>query len=103
MQPQKSFGTFIAERYGPKWVYAARRSPRIARQYPDSTVITPKQQRQLQVDYAAAWGREYDPQFWLMLCALRTVIGQIEFCRFTPEAREEVQYAIEQATNGKRC
>lgn len=74
MQPQKSFGQFIADRYGPKWVYAAKRSERIARQYPQSVVITPKQQRQLAVDYAKEWGREYDPVFWQMLCALRAAL-----------------------------
>lgn len=71
MIEQKTFGAFIAERYGPKWVYAHRRSDRIAHQYPNSAVITPKQQRDLARDYKTEWGREHDPEFWQMLCALR--------------------------------
>lgn len=72
---QKSFGAFIAERYGTKWVYAQRRSERIACQYPDSAVITPKQQRELAADYRRQWGEEYNPAAWLALCALRAVVS----------------------------
>ena len=53
---QKSFGDFVAERYGPKWVYAQRATDRLRSQYPNSVVITPKHQKQLKVDYAKAWG-----------------------------------------------
>jgi hypothetical protein len=70
---QKSFGAFIAERFGPKWVYAQRASDRIARQYPGSVVITPKQQRQLAADYKREWGEEYSPASWNALCALRCI------------------------------
>lgn len=82
---QKSFGDFIRERHGRNWVYAARSTPRILAQYqkynPDTgeheppVVITPKQQRQLKIDYAKAWGREHDPQYWQMLCALRYTLA----------------------------
>lgn len=85
---QKSFGEFIRERYGRNWVYAARSTPRIMAQYrkynPDTgeheppAVITPKQQRQLKIDYAKAWGREHDPQYWQMLTVLRNTLEAIK-------------------------
>ena len=68
---QKTFGEFVADRYGPKWVYAARATDNLRSRYPDSVVITPKYQDHLRRDYAREWGREYDPAFWQMLCALR--------------------------------
>lgn len=75
--PQKSFGEFVTERHGRNWVYAARMTDRIAARYnkPDcpAVVITPKQQKQLAVDYKVQWGREHDPEFWAMLCALRAI------------------------------
>lgn len=74
MLPQQmSFGDFIKMRHGPKWVYAARATPQLRYRYPDSVVITPKQQRELARDYKAEWGREYDPEYWQMLCALRAI------------------------------
>lgn len=113
---QKSFGDFIRERHGRNWVYAARSTPRILAQYqkynPDTgeheppVVITPKQQRQLKIDYAKAWGREHDPQYWQMLCALRDIVAlhrKYGNSRglFTPEVIESsyqaAEYAIEEA------
>lgn len=75
---QKSFGEFVADRYGPKWVYAQRSSERIARQYPNAVVITPKQQRQLSADYKREWGAEYDPARWKALCVLRQIREHLE-------------------------
>lgn len=101
---QKTFGEFIKARFGPKWVYAARRSPRLAAKYPDSVVITPKQQAQLRRDYAAQWGREYDPPYWQMLCALREardalIAGHLPGNTETGDRTlEAIQYAIERAT-----
>ena len=54
---QKTFGEFVADRSGPKWVYACRRTDRLSAQYPGSAVITPKAQRELRDDYRRAWGR----------------------------------------------
>ena len=73
IKQQKTFGEFVSDRYGPKWVYAARATDRLRARYPDSVVITPKAQKQLRVDYQREWGREHDPQFWAMLCALRAI------------------------------
>lgn len=73
---QKSFGDFIKERVGPKWVYAQRNSERIASRYPGSVVILPKQQRKLAADYKRNWGQEYDKPAWKALCALRAVDRQ---------------------------
>lgn len=109
MTSQKSFGEFVSDRYGPKWVYAARRSERIARQYPNSTVITPKQQRQLKIDYARFWGREHDQPFWLMLCALRDLVDLDKHAGNSYGLRnpttieltyQAARYAIEEATKG---
>lgn len=101
---QKTFGEFVADRYGPKWVYAAHATDRLRSKYPDSVVITPNKQRELTDDYAKEWGREYDPEFWQMLCALRlaeTVLGSTP-----PNAQNNAAYAavcdaIEAATNSK--
>lgn len=64
MTPQKSFGEFTTERFGPNWVYAARSTEALRARYnkPDcpAVVITPKQQRQFAADYKAQWGREND-------------------------------------------
>jgi hypothetical protein len=77
--PQKTFGEFTAERFGPYWVYARAGTVSYARNGERQTVITPKEQRQLAADYKAAWGREYDAEFWAMVCALRAaVIGSDE-------------------------
>lgn len=92
-------GEFIADRHGKKWVYAARESAAIRAKYPDSVVITPKAQRQLQIDYAKEWGREYDPVFWQMLCALRSATQQLDYCGFDDATKQEIEYAIEEATN----
>jgi hypothetical protein len=70
---QKTFGEFVSDRFGPKWVYACRRTDRLSAQYPGSVVITPKAQKELRDDYRRVWGREYDPEFWAMLCALRAI------------------------------
>ena len=74
---QKLVSDFVKERFGSNWVYAARSTDRIHARYdkPDcpAVVITPKQQKQLKVDYQREWGREYDPQYWAMLCALRAI------------------------------
>lgn len=101
---QKTFGEFIADRYGPKWVYAHRTTDRIRRQYPESVVITPKQQRELTTDYQKEWGREYDPEFWAMLCALRA-INDTSFAKGAPlgsptyfEIRQLAVNAIKTAT-----
>lgn len=89
--PQKSFGEFIAERYGPKWVYAQRASDRLKSRYPDSVVITPKQQRQLAADYKREWGAEYDKASWQALCALRSARRCLAFYGST--ALDEVNLA----------
>lgn len=83
---QKTFAEFTRERHGPNWVYATRTSPDLlARHYkPDEpvVVITPKMQRALAADYAKVWGREYDVQFWKMLCALRATEIMLRACGF---------------------
>lgn len=77
MAEQKTFGDFIKERFGSNWVYARRSTPALQARYnkPDCPVIVimPKQQKQLKDDYAREWGREYDPQYWAMLSALRAI------------------------------
>lgn len=96
---QKAFGDFIKERYGPKWVYAQRASSRITSQYPDSVVITPKQQRQLAADYRRLYGREHDPAFWAMLCVLREVQKNVSgLSVFSSMLESKVDAAIELAT-----
>ena len=89
---QKSFGDFVKERYGSKWVYAQRASERIKSRYPDSVVITPKYQRQLAADYKREWGREHDLPVWEALCALRSARGCLAFYGST--ALAEVEKAI---------
>lgn len=74
---QKTFGEFIAENYGPKWVFADRATDRLRDRYPNSVVITPKQQRQLHEDYKRLYGREHDPAAWAMLCALRAALEEV--------------------------
>lgn len=95
---QKSFGAFISERYGPKWVYAHRRSERLAYRYPNSTVITPKQQRELARDYRREWGEEYSPAAWQALCALRAISKDIMFETMAVETQDLVCYAIQALT-----
>jgi len=95
---QKTFGEFIKERVGPKWVYAAQRSKRIAAQYPGSKVILPQQQRQIAKDYKREWGEEYNPAAWMALCALRATASQVDFCRFDRETKKMVLDAIEALT-----
>lgn len=95
---QKSFGVFISERYGPKWVYAHRRSKRIAYQYPNSAVITPKQQHELARDYKREWGEEYTPAAWRALCALRAISKDIMFETMAVETQDLVCYAIQALT-----
>lgn len=96
--PQKSFGDFVRERYGPNWVYANRSTPHLHDRYdkPDcpAVVITPKQQRQLKDNYAKEWGREHDPAFWAMLCALRLAAAELVL---TDETREAVKLALDAA------
>jgi hypothetical protein len=104
---QKSLGDFIRERHGANWVYAARTSPDLlARHYkPDKpvAVITPKMQRQLAADYAKVWGREYDVQFWKMLCALRATEAMLRACGFQQsDAYAMVAAALEDATTPRR-
>jgi hypothetical protein len=93
---QKSFGEFIVERYGPKWVYAQRTSDRLKARYPDSVVITPKQQRQLAVDYKREWGQEYDRSAWFALCALRAAKQAISLhCAVVcPDTLSDIDFAI---------
>ena len=95
---QKSFGEFIAERIGPKWVYAAQRSKRIAAQYPGSVVVLPAQQRELAVLYKREWGEEYNPAMWMALCALRETSKQVDFCGFDAATKTMVLDAIEAMT-----
>lgn len=104
---QKSFGDFIRERHGPNWVYAARSTPDLlARHFkPDKpvVVITPKMQRALATDYAKKWGREYDVQFWEMLCALREAAGMMRACGFQgSETYAMIVAALEDATTPRR-
>lgn len=74
MTPQKSFGEFTAERFGPNWVYGRSKTQEsFARNGARQTAITKKEQEALKCDYKAQWGREYDPEFWAMLCALRQI------------------------------
>lgn len=73
MLQQKSFGEFTTERFGPNWVYARAGTVSYARNGERQTVITPKEQRQLAADYKVQWGRERDPEFWAMICALRQI------------------------------
>ena len=84
MIPQKSFGEFTTERFGRNWVYAARMTDRIRRQYDKqdcpAVVITPKEQRQLAADYKAQWGRENDEAGWAMICALRAIHARGNDC-----------------------
>lgn len=104
---QKSFGDFIRERYGRNWVYAARSTPRILAQHqkynPETneheppTIITPKQQRQLKIDYAKAWGREHDPQYWHMLVALRQSLEAIKRGDIHSAIRVDIESAIDYA------
>lgn len=75
---QKTFGEYIAERVGPKWVYANRTTDRLCSRYPDSIVILPKQQHQLAADYKREWGEEYNVPAWKALCALRHVKMELE-------------------------
>lgn len=81
---QKSFGDFIRERHGSNWVYAKRASPALLARHhkPGTVIITPRMQRQLAADYAKVWGREYDVQFWEMLCALRATESMLRACGF---------------------
>lgn len=95
---QKSFGDFIKERVGPKWVYASQRSKRIAAQYPGSVVVLPAQQRELAVTYKREWGEEYNPAAWMALCALRAVSTQVDFCGFDKETKIQILDAIEALT-----
>lgn len=104
---QKSFSDFIRERHGPNWVYAARTSPRLLARHnkPDkpAVVITPKMQRALATDYAKVWGREYDVQFWEMLCALRATEGMLRACGFQKsDTYAMVAAALEDATTERR-
>lgn len=74
MTPQKSFGEFTSDRFGPNWVYGrSKNQESFSRDGRRQTVITKSEQAQLTADYKAAWGREYDPEFWAMLCALRAI------------------------------
>lgn len=76
MTIQKSFGDFTSERFGPNWVYGHSKAKEcFARNGERQTVITKKEQQQLVADYKAAWGREYDPEMWGMICALRAIAG----------------------------
>ncbi len=100
---QKSFGDFTKERFGPNWVYAHRSTPALRARHnkPDCpvVVITPKQQKQLKTEYAREWGREYDPQYWAMLSALRAIHAHAvnrDNCPATIEALASA--AIEAAT-----
>lgn len=95
---QKTFGQFIAERVGPKWVYAKRTTDQIRSMYPGAAVILPKQQRQLAADYKREWGAEYDAPAWKALCALRAVSEQVDFCGFDSRTKLMVINAIEALT-----
>jgi len=95
---QMIFGDFVKKRYGSTWVYASRSSPQIERKYPGAVVITPKLQRRLARDYRSVWGREYDPAFWQMLCALRAIVQDDAFHSLTETARATVTAALESAT-----
>ena len=91
---QKSFGDFIKERVGPKWVYVQRNSDRIAGQYPNSAIILPKQQRELAIEYKKEWGAEYDRAAWFALCALRATKNQIDYPSFDEDTKSMVDFAI---------
>lgn len=73
MLKQKSLGELTTERFGPNWVYGRAGTVSFARNGARQTVITKKEQEALKRDYKARWGREYDPEFWAMICALRQI------------------------------
>lgn len=98
MKSRPSFGEFIAQRYGPKWVYAARNSAALRRQYGrDVRVILPREQERLREDYHRLYGRERDEAHWRMLCALRAVTQQLDYGNFDKPTQTMVQAAIEYA------
>lgn len=96
---QKSFGAYITERVGPKWVYAKRTTDRLTAQYPGSVVILPKQQKQLAKGYKREWGAEYDTPAWMALCALRATTNQLDYAGFDNTTQNMVEEAIKALTS----
>lgn len=92
-----TFGQYVVAQVGnPKWVLAARTSPRIERQYPGAVVIHPKRYEAMRKAYRAEFGDPDDKvRADLYLCLL-----DLQAC--APEMPEPLKSRVTAALEAER-